>query len=410
MNARIIQGPGRVVVVGAGLAGLRTVDELRHQGYQGELVWLGNEGLHPYDRPPLSSELMTKPDPVWLAQDLSIDLDALDVTIDLEDAATALLLDDQQVVGLRTESGQIDADAVVVATGATPRRPWAEVAYLHHLRDADRIRTSIGPGRHLAIIGAGWIGAELASVGAEAGCTVTVLESGPAPLAQHIGVDAGERTRPWYETAGIALRTDAEVTTATATSVRFANGTGLDADLVVAAVGIQPHTRWLAKTVPLLPTGQIATDRGGATDIAGLWAVGDVARRESVHFGPINGGHWFSALRDPALLATQFLGRPLPANEPAPEVFSDQFGHHLAMLGRLTRPGEPGAAVMMREDQRGGWTQLHTVGNYLVGAIVVDRPNDASAARKLLRGASLLQIDLAAAADSTHPLRSIVAS
>ncbi|MFV0252455.1 MAG: NAD(P)/FAD-dependent oxidoreductase [Beutenbergiaceae bacterium] len=401
--------PARVVVAGGGLAGLRTLSELRGQGYHGELIWLGSEGVPAYDRPPLSKELLARIDPLWLADDLSIDHTALADVVALDRPATGLELQGGAVVAVETADGPIPADAVVIATGSTPRRPWSEARSLHNLTDARLLRESIRPGRHIAIIGAGWIGAEVAGVVAAAGCRVTVLEAGPTPLGQQLGKPAGERIRSWFASAGVELITDAEVADVQPDRVRFPNGKTIEADLVLAAVGVQPQTQWLRGIVPLLPNGQLATGRGGATEVPGIWAVGDVAMRETVHFGPVPGGHWFSALRDPALLAAQLLGRPLPASEPAPEVFSDQLGHHVEMIGRLVSDDEPGAAQVLREDADGGWTQLQIVGEYLVGAIVVDRPADVSAARKLLRGASLLRIDLDAAGDPTTPLRTVVA-
>lgn len=402
--------PTRIVVVGAGLAGLRTLAELRHQGFTGHLTWLGNEQVGAYDRPPLSKELLTRTEPVWLAQDLSIDPDDLADAIDVDRPATGLQLQQGAVAAVETTTGSIEADAVVVATGSTPRRPWADALSLHRLADAAQLREHISSGHRLAIIGAGWVGSEVAGVAAAAGAQVTVIEAGAIPLERQLGPNAGQRTRAWFDAADVELITEAEVSLASPHQVRFPNGTTIEADAVLAAVGVQPMTQWLGGTVPLLTNGQIATTRGGATRVPGVWAVGDVAWRDTVHFGAVPGGHWFSALRDPGLVAADIMGELLPVAEPAPEVFSDLLGHHVDVIGRLVDPDEPGGAHLLREDSDGGWTQLHIIGEYLVGAVVVDRPADISAARKLLRQASLLRIDLKAAADSSTPLRTVVAS
>lgn len=394
--------PERVVVVGAGLAGLRTLAELRGQGFTGELTWIGAESVPAYDRPPLSKELMSRPDPLWLAEDLGHDHDALADAVWLGRTATGLARagDAWEVT---TDQGTVSADAVVAATGSEPVRPWADAVALHDVTDAERLRSQIRPGRHLVIVGAGWIGAEVAGVAAQAGCRVTVLEAGAAPLWRQLGESAGERTRGWYAAAGIELRTDVVVTRVQGAAVVLDDGSTVEGDLVLSAVGVRPRTGWLEGAVPVLPSGHVPTTRGGRTAAPGLWAVGDVALRETVHFGRVPGGHWFAALRDPTLLAADLLGLPLPPSEPAPEVFSDQLGHHLEVIGRLVRDDEPGARRLLR-DHGDGWTELQVTGATLVGAVVADHPREVSAVRKLLRGATLPQLDLALAGDPATPL------
>lgn len=399
--------PQRVVVVGAGLAGLRTLAELRAQGFAGELTWVGAETVPAYDRPPLSKELLTRLDPLDLAEDLGHDPAALAESVRLGTAATGLRrVEDGWVV--ETSDGGIGADAVVAATGSYPLEPWPDALVLHDLGDAARLREQLRPGRHLVIVGAGWIGAEVAGVAAREDCRVTVLEAGSAPLWRQLGETAGERTRGWYAEAGVELRTDVVVTSVDGGAVVLDDGTTVAGDLVLAAVGVRPRTGWLADTVPLLPSGHAPTARGGRTAVPGVWAVGDVAMRETVHFGEVPGGHWFAALRDPALLAADLMGVPLPATEPAPEVFSDQLGHHLEVIGRLVADDEPGAARVLRNGRTDGWAELHVVGTTLVGAVVADLPREVSGVRKLLRGEALPRLDLAAAADLATPLRAAV--
>lgn len=392
-----------MVVVGGGLAGLRTLAELRDQGYGGELVWIGAETVPPYDRPPLSKELLSRLEPLDLAEDLGHDPAALADAVHLGRSATGLRRDAGWVV--ETDAGDVPADAVVVATGSAPVRPWPAASALHDLADAERLRERLRPGRHLVVVGAGWIGAEVAGVAAAAGCRVTVLEAGSWPLWRQLG-DAGRRTRAWYAEAGVELRTDVVVTSVEDGTVVLDDGSTVAGDVVLAAVGVRPRTGWLGDAVPLLPTGHVATSRGGRTAVPGVWAVGDVATRDTVHFGAVPGGHWFSALRDPALLAADLLGLPLPAVEPAPEVFSDQLGHHLEVVGRLVADDEPGAARLLRAPRDGGWSELQLVGDVLVGAVVADWPREVSMVRKLLRGESLPRLDTTRAADPTAPLRS----
>lgn len=394
--------PERVVVVGAGLGGLRTLAELRAQGFGGQLTWIGAEPVPAYDRPPLSKELTSRREPLWLAEDLAHDPDQLADTVELGRSAISLSRQGE-VWEVATDRGALTADAVVAATGSTPIRPWPDAVALHDVTDAEWLREEIRPGRHLVIVGAGWIGAEVAGVAAAAGCRVTVLEAGSTPLWRQLGESAGERTRGWYAATGIELRTDVLVMEVRGSSVLLDDGSEVNGDVVLTAAGVRPRTEWLAGVAPLLPSGHVPTTRGGRTAAAGLWAVGDVAMRETVHFGPTPGGHWFAALRDPALLAADMLGLPLPPTEPAPEVFSDQLGHHLEVMGRLVRDDEPGAQRLLR-DHGDGWTELQVTGTTLVGAVVVDHPREVSAVRKMLRGAALPQLDLTAAVDPATPL------
>lgn len=391
----------RVVVVGAGLAGLRTVTELRAQGYDGDLLWWGAEGAAPYDRPPLSKELLSRPDPVWLAEDLGVDLAALTTEHHPERAATGLAIGPGAVT-VRSVDEVVTADAVVVATGAQPVQPWPVARVLHGLPDAEGLRAALLPGSRLVVVGAGWIGAEVAGVAAAAGCHVTVLEAGPTPLWRQLGPHAGERTRDWYAAAGVELRTGVMVRDVERDAVVLADGERVAADVVLSAVGVRPRTSWLGDAVPLTSSGHLATTRGGRTARPGVWAVGDVAARETALLGVVPGGHWFAALRDPALLAADLLGLPLPPVEPAPEVFSDQLGHHLEVLGRLA-DAAAGEHRLLREHAT-GWTELQLHGTTLVGAVVVDHPREVSAVRKLLRGGALPDLDLGAAADPATPL------
>src|SRR5262249_37476622 len=168
---------GRVVIAGAGLAGLRTAEELRARGYQGTLTMIGAEPRPPYDRPPLTKKFMTGE-----IDDTSLraDLDALGTDLRLEEAATGL---GEGV--LRTSKAEFGFDALVIATGATPVRlpgpgPQRVLRTFDH---AASLRSALRPGLKLAVVGAGWIGAELATSAASRGCEVTVVEAAPAPLA-----------------------------------------------------------------------------------------------------------------------------------------------------------------------------------------------------------------------------------
>lgn len=402
----------RVVVVGAGLAGAATVAALRAEGFDGTVTVLGAEGLAPYDRPPLSKELLTRREPVWLADDLGLDLAGAD-DVRLAEPATALAADDRRLT-VRTARAELAADAVVLACGAAAVCPpgWAGAVTLHTAADAERLRAALRPGARLVVVGAGWIGAEVAGVAARAGLHVTVVEAAAAPLATALG-DVGALTTPWYAEAGIRLITGSTVTGVAPDAITLAGGETVAADVVLVAVGARPATAWLAGAVPLEPSGAVRVD-GGFRMLGGppgVVAVGDVALRASARHGWVQGGHWDAALRGPAVAARALLGDPdagsRPADDVAPYVFSTQLGHELTLHGQ---PGV-GDDVVLRGDAAApdglaGALWFATGTDRLTAALTVDRPRDVAQARRLFTGATLPHLDRALAADPTTPLKS----
>ncbi|WP_407318829.1 FAD-dependent oxidoreductase [Isoptericola halotolerans] len=403
--------PRSVVVVGAGLAGAQTATALRAHGFAGHLTVLGEEGLPPYDRPPLSKELLTRREPLWLRDDLGIDLDSLADEVHLADPATAL----HPGPVVATRSGRsISADLVVLACGSRPVLPvgW-EAEVLHTAADAERLRTGLRPGGRCVVVGAGWIGAEIAGVAAGAGADVTVLEADAAPLARQLGVEVGAHLVPWYAAAGARLRLGSAAAAVRRDGVTLASGEHVPADVVLAAVGARPATGWLRESLPpevFDPVGALLVDAGGAVPgVPGVRAVGDVASRPHPVLGRVPGGHWSAALHDPDLVARAALGvEPAPAH--APYVFSRQLDHDLALFGLPTgapsvwrgTPGDgPWAAFWTGPAAGGG-----TAGSAVVRAVLlVDSPRDVGAVRRAFNGPGPAHLDLTAAADATIRLR-----
>lgn len=419
------RSPRSVVVVGGGLAAHRTVTALREEGFTGPVTLLGAEGVAPYDRPPLSKHLIDRSEPVWLADDLGVDALALVDDARLAEPARALEVRDEDVV-VTTGAGSVVADAVVLASGAHAVRPpgWGHAHVLHTADDAARLRASLRPGVRLVVVGAGWVGAEVAGVAAAAGVHVTVVEAAPAPLAAALGSDVGALTIPWYAAAGIALVTGVGVAEVRADGVRLTDGRDLDADVVLAAVGARPATAWLGGALPLDPDGAVRVDAtwapaGGPRHVR---AVGDVARRRSSRHGLVPGGHWDGALTGPPVAVRDLL-RPGslahgahgadghggavdavgPADDPAPYVFSTQLGHDLTLYGHR---GETDDAVLRGDPAARGWSALWFARgtDELTAVLTVDRPRDVAAARRLFSGARLPRVDRDAAADPGRPL------
>ena len=427
-----------VLVVGAGLAAAQTVAELREAGFDGRIRVLGGEGVPPYDRPPLSKHLFDRPHPSWLTDEIGVDLRALADEVRLDEPARGLLPGPRPAV--LTDGGWVAADHVVLATGAHAVRVpgWEAALTLHTAADAERLRTALRPGSRLVVIGAGWIGAEVAGVAAAAGHRVTVVEAAGAPLSAALGEAVGGLTAGWYHEAGVELLTGARVAAVRPDAVELADGRRLPADVVLAAVGARPATAWLGRSLPLAPDGAVPVGHryavlgavepqrppapteghpvfvvrdgtgalaSGRRELPGLWAVGDVASRWSPRHGTVRGGHWDGALRGPRVLVGHLLGTPVPApaDDPAPYVFSTQLGHDLALFGA---PG-PGDEVLLRGDPTAGagWSAIWLAGERATAALVVDRPRDVGAARRLFAGAELPRVDRVTAADPGLPLR-----
>jgi len=430
--------PRHLVVVGAGLAGAQAVAAARSQGFAGRITLLGAEGVEPYDRPPLSKELFTRTSPAWLGEELGTDQTAAD-DVRLGEPATGLATGPHGVV-VRTAGGEIRADAVVLATGSRPVLPdgWRGTT-LHTHDDAARLRAALRPRTRLVVVGAGWVGAEVAGVAARAGVDVTVVEAADAPLAGALGATVGGLTRPWYAAAGVRLLTGVRVVEVAGTggpgaatglggTVTLGDGEVVDADVVLVAVGARPASGWLVGALPLEPDGSIAV--GPAYLVPGthgrVAAVGDLALRSSPRHGPVPGGHWDGALRGPAVAVAALLAGPLGAapdgqpagrgrapgadaapatsSDPTPYVFSTQLGHDLGLLGV---PGEADDLVLRGDPAGTGWSALwFTPGtDELTAVLAVDRPRDVGAARRLLAGPALPRVDRTAAADPDRPLR-----
>lgn len=388
--------PDRILIVGAGLAGLRTVAELRAAGFTGHLRLLGGETHPPYDRPPLSKELLSRTDPVWLTEDLGHDLAMAD-EVHLGVRAKSLHIGGQVEIAM-ADGATYTGDQVVLATGSAAVLPggWDGAVALHTLDEAQYLRDRLekeGPNLRLVVIGAGWIGAEIAGVAAQAGSQVDVVEAGPTPLWHQLGTELGGRTTSWYAEAGVHLRTDSPVSAVEKNTVHVGEET-LNADIVLCAVGARPDTAWIGNAVPRTRRGHIEVDAAGRSSMPGVWAVGDVAERDHPVFGLTPGGHWSAALTDPVALARAVMGLEPPEAEPAPYLNSMQLGHQLAVYGRLTQD-----RLTRGNPETGPWTTLCFEGDRLTGAVIADAPREVSGVRKLLGRGELPELDRDLAAD-----------
>src|SRR5580693_3958688 len=402
--------PERTVVTGAGLAGFRTVEELRRRGYSGQLTLIGAEDRPPYDRPPLSKRVLTDGiDPSLNADFASLDVDfrPAETAVALEVPAPAAAASPAQPAresALITNRDKYAFDHLVIATGSVPVTlpgPGPQ-RVLRTYDDALALRALLRPGLRLAIVGAGWIGAELATAAAAAGCQVMVVEAGPAPLAGALGAAAGARTAPWYEQAGVELRTGTAVESVERGGLALAGG-WLAADEIVTAVGVRPAVSWLAGSGLVLDNG-VAVDPGLRASLPGVYAAGDCAAFASLRFGVrLRVEHWETALHAPEVVAANIAGGA-EVYDPVPYFWSEQFGRmvqytgHHAAADRLVWRGDPDAAT---------WSACWLSGDtrQLTAVLTVNRPRDLLQGRRLIAAGA--EVDAARLADPAVAVKDV---
>ncbi|MFC4051380.1 NAD(P)/FAD-dependent oxidoreductase [Actinomadura syzygii] len=396
----------RVIVVGGGLAGVRAVESLRSRGYEGGLTLVSAERHLPYDRPPLSKAVLAGE-----SDDTTVDADwdALRADLLLGERATGLRLDERGGVVAST-AGDLPFDGLVIATGAVPITLPGDGPQ-HVLRTIDQardLRSRLVEGARIVIVGAGWIGAEVATAAAKKGCAVTVVEAADAPLAGALGPEAGAHTAPWYTEAGVELRTGVKVAEVRDGGLVLAGGGRIDADEVVTGVGVRPDLSWLDGSGLLLERG-IVTDGSfrtyrGAEEPGALRpdvvAVGDCAAWWSARYGRrLLVEHWDVALNAPDVAAASLLGQDA-VYDTAPYFWSEQFGRMVQYAGSHAASER----TVLRGDPSGRkWTLAWLTGDRLDAVLAVDRPRDLVQARRVIAAGT--PVDPDALADPDVPVR-----
>ncbi len=301
-----------IVVVGASLAGLRAVETLRTDGYTGPITLIGAEPHLPYDRPPLSKKLLAgewEPDRIALRPPDAI----AELGLDLRLGVPAAALDVEGRAVQLADGSHVPYDGVVLATGSRPRRlpGQADVGTVHELRTLDdslalRARIADGTAR-VVVIGAGFIGLEVAATARAKGCAVTVLEGLPAPLVRGLGEEMGLLATAAHGPAGIDVRCGVVVTALSDTGVTLGDGTVVAADVIVVGIGVAPATEWLEGSGLELRDG-VVCDETLAAGRPRIYAAGDIARWPNALFDEeMRVEHWTNAAEQGAVAARNLL-------------------------------------------------------------------------------------------------------
>jgi NADPH-dependent 2,4-dienoyl-CoA reductase/sulfur reductase-like enzyme len=360
------------VIAGGGLAAAKAAETLRDEGFDGDIVLLGSEPEHPYERPPLSKGYLLGNDPRdsvfvhpegWYAEH-GVDLRG-GTTVTAIDPGTATVA----ISGAGGDS-QLSYDRLLLATGASPRRldfPGSdreEVLYLRTIADSDRLRSAFQPGTRVVVAGAGWIGLETTAAARSADCPVTVLEPQPGALHDQLGPELGAVFADLHRAHGVEFRFGEKVAEFRPGLVITSGGAGIPADVLVVGVGAAPNDGLAARAG--LETGNgVLTDAALRTSDPNIFAAGDVANSFHPLLGrPVRVEHWANALNGGPAAARSMLGQSV-SYDAVPYFYSDQYDLGMECAG-LPSPGSYDQIVY-----RGDPATLEFIAFWLSGGAVI---------------------------------------
>ncbi|MGZ4674746.1 MAG: NAD(P)/FAD-dependent oxidoreductase, partial [Ilumatobacteraceae bacterium] len=386
----------RIVVVGASLAGLWACEGLRTGEFRGTITMIGAERHEPYDRPPLSKALLSgeyEPERIRLLK--PAELAGLDLDLRLGVVATGLDVANRAVT---LDNGEtVSGDGVIIATGSAPRslpnQPDLDgVTMLRTLDDSLDLRRRLAAGPRVAVIGAGFIGLEVAATAAQSGCDVTVLEGAPAPLMRALGAEMGDIVARVHARHGVVVRCGVNVAGIEGegrrvTGVRLGDGELVPADVVVVGIGVSPATEWLDSSGLELRDGVVCAEtlRAGPA----IYAAGDCARWVNGLFGEtgeeMRVEHWTNAAEQGRAAAANLLAElagtdPTPY-APVPFFWSDQFDSRIQFIGRAHGDDD---VQLVAGDPDGSFVALYGHAGRLRGVLGVNMPRVVMPYRKLL--------------------------
>ncbi|GAA1705868.1 FAD/NAD(P)-binding oxidoreductase [Microbacterium sediminicola] len=381
----------RLVVVGASLAGLRAVEAARRAGFDGEIVLIGQETHLPYDRPPLSKRYLVGEAEAdfWRTEAELRD----DLRVDLRLGETATALRPERRV-IETTAGEIGYDRLILATGAAPRilpgLPDLEgIVTLRNLEDADELRDRLTPGANIVVLGAGFIGSEIASSASKLGATATVIEGAPVPLVRAVGEVVGAALAELHPRNGTRLELATTISEyrgegGRLTEVVLSTGEVLPADLVVIGIGAAPATSWLEGSgIELHPRDRgVVCDVALRTSLPDVWAAGDIVHwPNAVYDQSMRLENWTNA-SDQGLRAGANAADPTHADEyqTVPYFWSDWYGHRIQFVGVAS--GEVEFISGSPDDDR--FVAIFVDGDRVIAAATVNEPRKIMKLRRLI--------------------------
>ncbi|MFB9165758.1 NAD(P)/FAD-dependent oxidoreductase [Arthrobacter psychrochitiniphilus] len=404
------------VIVGAGLAGAKTAQALREEGFAGRIVLLGQEPERPYERPPLSKDFLqgkSEREKIfvhaqsWYAEH----------NVELRTSTKVTGIDRSAHRVDCARGGPVSYDKLLLATGASPRQlsvPGSDrhrVYYLRRIEDSQQLKFALSVSSRVAILGAGWIGLEVAAAARAAGLEVTVLERGELPLQRILGTAPAEIFAKLHRDHGVDLRCGVQGTRIIGddprqpTGVALSDGSQLGVDLVVAGIGAVPNTL-LAQAAGLELENGVMVDKHLRSSDPDIYAAGDVANAFHPLLGKhIRSEHWYNALSQPAVAARSMLGQDAVYAE-LPYFYSDQYELGMEYSGyvapggydEIIFRGDPAALTFMTF-----WIKDRRV----LAGMNVNIWNQTETIKALVRCGR--QVDVARLADSKIPLERVLA-
>jgi NADPH-dependent 2,4-dienoyl-CoA reductase/sulfur reductase-like enzyme len=380
-----------VLIVGASVAGIGTARALRTLGYEGPITVVGEELHAPYDKPPLSKAILAAADGDKVTALISPE-EVERLGIDLRLGVRGVGLDLARRV-VETAAGEaLPFDELVIATGVHARiLPGVAmppgVYTLRSLDDAHDIRGELERARRVVIVGAGFIGAELASAARLYGVEVTIVEVQSTPMAHLFGDRVAGELNRLHAINGVTVRSGVQVTAFVGSDrvegVQLADGEIVPADFAVVAIGARPSTGWLESSGLAISDGIECDERLQAVGASGVYAAGDVAKwPHGLYDDDLRIEHWTNANEHAAIVASAIVGAPAPAAE-VPYVWSHQYGRMIQIVG-LPRHGEP--TLIEGDIAEGPIRAVYSdAADFVVGAVCVDDPRGTMTCRKAIK-------------------------
>jgi 3-phenylpropionate/trans-cinnamate dioxygenase ferredoxin reductase component len=403
--------PETIVIVGAGQAGCWATQTLRKQGYDGRLVLIGDEPHPPYERPPLSKQVLkgeAEPPSAWLTTPETL----AELKVEVLSGRTAVALDRTRRQIELQDGTRIAYDRLLLATGARPRRlnlpgeSDAPVFYLRDIAHALALREQLTAGKRLIVIGGGLIGLEVAAAAVARGCAVTVVEAAERLMARVVGSEISAHFAQLHRARGTDILTS-KIPERFERSTRGCrvicrDGSSCDGDLAVIGIGVIPNAE-LAAAAGLKVENGLWVDEFCRTDDPRIWAAGDVTN----HIHPLLGRRirletWQNAQNQAIAAARNIVGEPQPYAE-VPWGWSDQLGVNLQVLGM---PKSFDQAVTRGDPASGSFTLFYLEGDKIAGVNAVNAPKDIAVARRLMAAGK--NVDRKTLGDPSVALRSLL--